>query len=130
MRKKIPKKNSKFFSNFVNFFAIRVIFHLFLIKISSDIKMGQYFFEKNCHRISEIYFLPSLRAKLLITVWDETPCSNSDITSNHLPLVLFVNVVCEWPFKDVMMAKHGESILLPIYNLVGKEETRKYMQIL
>ena len=51
-----------------------IISRFFLIKASLDIKMGICFLEKKCPRISEIFFLPSPRAKLLITVWDETPC--------------------------------------------------------
>ena len=37
--------------------------------------MGLYFLEKKCHRISEISFLPSLKAKLLFPVCDEIPCT-------------------------------------------------------
>ena len=40
-----------------------IISHFFFIKVSSDIKMGLCFLEKNCHRISEISFLPSIKAK-------------------------------------------------------------------
>ena len=36
--------------------------------------MGICCLEKKCHRISEIYFLPSLKAKLLFTVCDGIPC--------------------------------------------------------
>ena len=41
-----------------------IISHFFFIKVSLDIKMGFGFLEKNCHKISEISFLPSLKAKL------------------------------------------------------------------
>ena len=51
-----------------------IISHFFLIKVSLDIKMGLCFLEKNCHRISEIFFLPSLKAKLLFPVCDGIPC--------------------------------------------------------
>ena len=37
--------------------------------------MGICFLEKKCHRISEISFLPSLKAKLLFTLCIRTPSS-------------------------------------------------------
>ena len=52
-----------------------IISHFFLIKVSLDIKMGLCFLEKKCHRISEISFLPSLKAKLLFPVCDGIPCT-------------------------------------------------------
>ena len=39
--------------------------------------MGICFLEKKCHRISEISFLPSLKAKLLFPVCDGIPCSTN-----------------------------------------------------
>ena len=36
--------------------------------------MGICFLEKKCQRISEISFLPSLKAKLVFTVCDGIPC--------------------------------------------------------
>ena len=51
-----------------------IISHFFFIKVSLDTKMGLCFLEKNCHRKSEISFLPSLKAKLLFPVCDGIPC--------------------------------------------------------
>ena len=69
LAKKIYKKNfKKQFQNlsiFKQLWGFFIISQFFLIKTSSDIKMGIYFLEKKCHRISEISFLPSLKAKLL-----------------------------------------------------------------
>ena len=53
-----------------------IISHFFFIKVSLDIKMGLCFLEKNCHRKSEISFLPSLKAKLLFPVCDGIPCKH------------------------------------------------------
>ena len=50
--------------------------------------MGICFLEKNCHRISEISFLPSLKAKLLFTVCDGIPCSQ------------LIRVIPKWLFKE------------------------------
>ena len=62
------------FFKFCQFLAIIVIFHnFFFIKTNSDIKMGICFLEKKCHRISEISFLPSLKAKLLFTLCVRAP---------------------------------------------------------
>ena len=45
--------------------------------------MGLNFLEKKCHRISEISFLPSLKAKLLFPVCDGIPCIESVTNKKH-----------------------------------------------
>ena len=51
--------------------------------------MGLYFLEKKCHRISEISFLPSLKAKLLFPVCDEIPCTLSLKSLHRLSSVCY-----------------------------------------
>ena len=54
-----------------------IIFHTLFGKGSLDIKMAVSFLKNKCQRISELYFLPSLRAKLHIysvfglAIWPE-----------------------------------------------------------
>ena len=48
--------------------------------------MGLCFLEKNCHRKSEISFLPSLKAKFLFPVCDGIPCSFKKINSDAVLL--------------------------------------------
>ena len=60
-----------------------IISHFLFIKVSLDIKMGICFLEKNCHRISEISCLPSLKAKLLFPVCDGIPCRTRPYIGTH-----------------------------------------------
>ena len=72
-----------------------IISHFFFIKVSLHIKMGLCFLEKNCHRISEISFLPSLKAKLLFPVCDEIPCTYVvKILGNFGHLAIPLNCPC------------------------------------
>ena len=96
-----------FFSIFLYFF---IISHFFLIKASLDMKMGICFLEKKCPRISENYFLPSLRAKLLITVWDETPCTWNSFKNPILLHQDFLNItMCSKSFtSDILHFRERE----------------------
>ena len=72
--------------------------------------MGICFLEKKCPRISENYFLPSLRAKLLITVWDETPCTWNSFKNPILLHQDFLNItMCSKSFtSDILHFRERE----------------------
>ena len=64
-KKKLLKKNSLFSIYNIQKMQFFIISHFFFMKISLDIKTCICFLEKKHRRISEIPFLPSLRAKLI-----------------------------------------------------------------
>ena len=71
--------------------------------------MGLYFLEKKCHRISEISFLPSLKAKLLFPVCDGIPCTG--IRRWRLLRILDYYMALEWTVDVELHLDHRHIFL-------------------
>ena len=83
------------------------------------------FLEKKCHRISEISFLPSLKAKLLFPVCDGIPCiwdhlggSFKTVMTSVTTLYSEVNLVLSIlsPQRQVILQYIQQETFSPVHN--------------